>query len=401
MKKLFALLLVSLLAVVPLLASAEVTLTMGSWRPDDYAQMNELLAAYKEIAPDVTISFEPTINVDYNATLRLQLDNGTGPDLFTTRSFANGLDLYKSGFLADLTDVPGIKENFIDNNRAPWSDEGVTYSLPFAAVSHGVYYNIDIFNANNLAVPATWEDFMAVCQALKDAGIIPIGNGVADEWDILECVFCSMISNYIGGAEERIKFETGERKMTDPAFVEALTDLQGLAQYLPADFSAVAYNDGSNLFGLGQCAMYIDGSWSAGVYDDVDFEWSVFPVPAREGRETIIPFHPDMGIAVNAASPNAEAAKAFVAWLATPEGAQVAADKLPKGFFPMIDASINISEEHCQAFLVMNEGRQTDCRFVFAKLTQLYTPMNQEIIKVLKGEQTPEGAAEALAALLP
>ncbi|MCL1854141.1 MAG: extracellular solute-binding protein [Clostridia bacterium] len=400
MKKLLALLLVSLL-VVPLAASAEATLTMGSWRPDDSVQMNELLAAYKEIAPDVTISFEPTINVDYNATLRLQLDSGTGPDLFTTRSFANGLDLYKAGFLADLTDVPGITENFIENNRAPWSDDGTTYSLPFAAVSHGVYYNIDIFKANNLTVPATWEDFMAVCQTLKDAGIIPIGNGVADEWDILECVFCSMISNYIGGAEERVKFETGERKLTDPAFVEALVDLQSLAQYLPADFSAVAYNDGSNLFGLGQCAMYIDGSWSAGVYDDVDFVWSVFPVPAREGRETIIPFHPDMGIAVNAASPNAEAAKAFVAWLATPEGAQVAADKLPKGFFPMIDASINISEEHCQAFLAMNEGSQTDCRFVFAKLTQLYTPMNQEIIKVLKGEQTPEGAAEVLAALLP
>ena len=401
MKKFLALLLVSLLVVVPLAASAEAMLTMGSWRPDDSVQMNELLAAYKEIAPDVTISFEPTINVDYNATLRLQLDSGTGPDLFTTRSFANGLDLYKAGFLTDLTHVPGILENFIENNRAPWSDEGTTYSLPFAAVSHGVYFNIDIFKANNLAVPATWEDFMAVCQALKDAGIIPIGNGVADEWDILECVFCSMIPNYIGGAEERIKFETGERKLTDPAFVEALTDLQSLAQYLPADFSAVAYNDGSNLFGLGQCAMYIDGSWSAGVYDDVEFEWSVFPVPARAGRETIIPFHPDMGIAVNAASPNAEAAKAFVAWLATPEGAQVAADKLPKGFFPMIDASINISEEHCQAFLAMNEGLQTDCRFVFAKLTQLYTPMNQEIIKVLKGEQTPEGAAEVLAALLP
>ena len=94
MKKLLALLLVSLLAVVPLLATAEVTLTMGSWRPDDTVQMNDLFAAYHELFPEVTIIYEPTINVDYNATLRLQLDSGIGPDLFATRSFAGGLNLF-------------------------------------------------------------------------------------------------------------------------------------------------------------------------------------------------------------------------------------------------------------------------------------------------------------------
>lgn len=401
MKKLFALLLVSLLAVVPLFASAEVTLTMGSWRPDDSVQMNELFATYHELFPDVTITFEPTINVDYNATLRLQLESGIGPDQFTTRSFAGGLDLYNQGYLADITNVPGILENFIENNRAPWSDGGVVYSLPFAAVSHGVYYNQDIFAANDLSVPNTWEEFIAVCEALLDAGITPLANGVADEWDILECVFCSMIPNYIGGAAGRAQFESGERALTDPAFVQALTDYASLAPFLPADFSAVTYNDSSNLFGLGQSAMFIDGSWSAGVYDDVDFEWSVFPVPARAGSDTIIPFHPDMGIAVNAASANIEAAKDFIAWLATPEGAQIASDKLPLGFFPMISAPIVIEDPHAMAFLAMNEGRETDCRFVFAKLTNLYSPMNQEIIKLLKGEQTPEGVAEAMAALMP
>ena len=63
----------------------EVSLTMGSWRTDDVEQMNRLLAEYKKVAPTVTIKFQPTNPPDYNATLRLQLDSNTGPDLMYAR----------------------------------------------------------------------------------------------------------------------------------------------------------------------------------------------------------------------------------------------------------------------------------------------------------------------------
>ena len=47
-----------------------VTLTMGSWRTDDVTQITALLKEYKKVKPNVTIEFKPTLNVDYNATLR-------------------------------------------------------------------------------------------------------------------------------------------------------------------------------------------------------------------------------------------------------------------------------------------------------------------------------------------
>ncbi|MEG2931362.1 MAG: molybdate ABC transporter substrate-binding protein, partial [Ruthenibacterium sp.] len=37
-------------------AAEPVELTLGSWRTDDVAQMEKLLAAYKEVAPNVTIT---------------------------------------------------------------------------------------------------------------------------------------------------------------------------------------------------------------------------------------------------------------------------------------------------------------------------------------------------------
>ena len=74
-----------------------VTLTMGSWRTDDVAQISALLKEYKKVKPNVTIEFKPTINVDYNATLRLQLESGTGPDLMDARSYATGATLRMDG----------------------------------------------------------------------------------------------------------------------------------------------------------------------------------------------------------------------------------------------------------------------------------------------------------------
>lgn len=379
-----------------------VELTMGSWRTDDVAQMNALLEEYSRVVPNVTIKFQPTNPPDYNATLRLQLEGGTGPDLMYARSYATGIELFESGYFADCTDIPGLKENFTETALGPWQTaDGKSFAVPFAAVSHGVYYNKDIFAQEGLSIPTTWTEFLAVCEALKAKGITPLANGVADEWDILETFFLGMLPNYIGGATERVKYETGEKKMNDQAFVDAFTDIAQVSPYLPSGFEAVTYNDSQIMFNSGQAAMFIDGSWTIGVYDGVPFQWGVFAIPARDAASTRIAFHPDMAITMNAATPHPAEAKAFLEWLCTVEGVTTASAALPIGYFPMINANITLTDEHANEFLMLNEGRETDARFVWPALMDLYTPMNQAVIEVLKGAKTPQEAADAVAAVFP
>ena len=167
-------------------AGETVELTMGSWRTDDVEQINAILADYKKVAPNVNITFQPTNPPDYNATLRLQLDGGTGPDLMYARSYATGLELYDAGYFADCTDLAGM-ENFTDAAKAPWqTPDGKMFAVPFAAVSHGVYYNMDVFEKENLQIPQTRDEFIALCDTLKQKGYTPLANGLAEEWDILE-----------------------------------------------------------------------------------------------------------------------------------------------------------------------------------------------------------------------
>ncbi len=353
----------------------------------------------------MTITFQPTNPADYNATLRLQLDSGTGPDLMYARSYATGQELFTTGYFADVSDVVDLKANFSAANLAPWTAEtGEVFAVPFAAVSHAVYYNKTIFADNGVEVPNTWEEFIAVSETLKSNGVTPpLANGVADEWDILETFFLGMLPNYVGGSSERVKYETGEKKLNDDAFVNALTDIGKVTDYLPDGYEAVTYNDSQIMFNTQSAAMFIDGSWTLSVYDDVDFEWGgVFAIPAAEGNDTAICFHPDMAITMNQASAYPpEEAKAFLDWIASIDGAIIASQQLPTGFFPMISVPIPLDNAQANEFLALNVGKETDARFVWPAMMDMYSPFNQAVIAVIKGDKQPQEAADELAAMLP
>ncbi|MDR2633579.1 MAG: extracellular solute-binding protein [Treponema sp.] len=381
----------------PQAGTASVTLVMGSWRADDVAQMNNLLAEYKKLKPNVTIQFRPTNPPDYNATLRLQLDGGTGPDLMYARSYAPGQELFNAGYFADCSAIPGVTQNFSAANLAPWQmPDGKLFAVPFAAVSHAVYYNKTIFQKEGLSPPQTWEDFLALCETLSAKGYTPLANGVADEWDILEVFYLGMLPNFVGGGTERAAYESGAKKLNDPSFVASFQAMADVAKYLPKGYESVTYNDSQALFNTQQAVMFMDGSWTAGVYAGAPFEWGLFAMPAPRGRPTLITFHPDMAITYNKATKYPQECLDFLAWLASPAGAAVASKALPVGFFPMINAAITLDDPHANEFLALNKGKDTDARFVWPKFLNLYAPMNQAVIRVIKGEQTPQQAADAM-----
>jgi raffinose/stachyose/melibiose transport system substrate-binding protein len=404
MKKMIpALALIAVLSGLALVSCAKkengggIVLTMGSWRADDVTQMNRLLAEYRKLRPDVEIRFQPTNPPDYNATLRLQLDGGTGPDLIYARSYAPGRELFNAGFFADCSDIPGVRENFSASNIAPWTTaDGKAFAVPFAAVSHAVYYNKTIFDKEGLAIPQTWAEFLTLCGTLSSKGYTPLANGVADEWDILDTFFLGLLPNYVGGASERVKYESGAKKFNDAAFTAAFQAMADVAKYLPKSYESVTYNDSQALFNTQQAVMFVDGSWTAGVYDGAPFQWGVFAIPAPEGRASAITFHPDMAITYNRASKYPEECRAFLAWLASEEGAATASANLPVGYFPMISFPIELDDPHANQFLSLNTGKETDARFVWPKFLDLYAPMNQAVIQVIRGRMTPRQAAEAM-----
>lgn len=383
-----------------------VSLTMGSWRVDDVEAWGKILDAFHAQYPDITIKFDPTNPPDYNATLRTQLETGTGPDLFFVRSFATGRELFDQGYIASLKDLPGLADSVSVAANAPWAtDEGEPYAVPIAAVSHGIYYNQDLFAANNIEVPQTWEDLMAAAETLKAAGVTPFGNGTKDAWDINEVVMMALLPNVVGGYDGRMAYLNGERCFNDAEMVAAFQQIKDLTSSLPDGFEGISYYDGQQLFVQGRAAMFFDGSWSISGFekDAPEFKWSVFAVPPPAGKDQYISFHMDAAIGMNAATKNAEAARTFLAWLEGPEFAEAFGNGVP-GFFPVSKNVPTLTDPVANTFMGFNsQAKGTDIRFVWEKLLaapsgqkDAYTAMNDAVIAVLKGEQTPQEAADAL-----
>ncbi len=380
-----------------------VTLTMGSWRVDDVEQMNTILAAFTAEHPNITIQFDPTNPPEYNAALRTQLEAGTAPDLFYLRSFATSRQLFEEGFLVPLDDLEGLQENFSEANLSAWATEdGVPYGVPMIAVSHGVYYNVDLFNEVGVEVPETWEELLTVAQTIQDAGYTPIANASGDEWTIAEIVFMNLAPNFIGGREGRLAYLEGQRCFNDENTVAAFQAVADIAPFLPDGQEALTYYDSQQLFLLGEAAMWFGGSWDIPFFESEapDFEWSIFPVPAPEGQDQeYVTFHLDAGMGINAASENQEAARTFLEWMTTADFATLLGNELP-GFFPIHNQAPPLDNEHAATFIGFNEGRETDVRWAWPVLLDGapdgYTLMQNGAIAVINGDMTPQEAADAL-----
>ena len=78
---------------------------MGSWRRTTSCRWRRCSPPSTRPIPNITVSFEPTLNTEYNAGLRTALETGNAPDLFYLRSYATGRALFEEGFVAPLTDV--------------------------------------------------------------------------------------------------------------------------------------------------------------------------------------------------------------------------------------------------------------------------------------------------------
>lgn len=381
-----------------------VTITIESWRSDDLAIWNEqIIPAFEADNPNINVEFVPTPPADYNAALSTRLAGGTAGDLITCRPFDASLTLFEAGNLASLSDLDGI-DNFSSVAQSAWiTDDGADpFCVPMASVIHGFMYNMDAFAELGLTVPETEAEFFETLQAIADDGTyIPLGLGTADQWEAATVGFQNIGPNYWNGEEGRTALISGDAKLTDQAYVDTFASLAEWSDYLPNGASAVVYTDAQNLFTLGQAAIYPSGSWEiAGFNDNADFEFGAFKPPVPEGQSTCyISDHTDIAVGLNAASPNADAARTFLSWVASSDFAGIYANALP-GFFSLQDTPVTLSDPVAQEFVSWRDECESTIRNSYQILSRGEPNLEDELwatsAAVLNGELSPEDAAQRL-----
>lgn len=381
---------------------AQTVLTIESWRTDDQAIWDEkILPVFEAAYPDIDVKFSPTKPTEYDAAMNAKMEGGTAGDIVTCRPFDRALNLYNAGHLENIQSLEGLA-NFPPVAKAAWStDNGdATFCVPMASVIHGFMYNKDAFKELGLEVPTTEAEFYAALDKIKaDGNYIPMAMGTKDAWEAATMGYTNIGPSYWGGEAGRQGLIKGSAKFTDDGFVEAFRQMAKWTPYLGDGYQAQGYTDSQNLFTLGRAAIYPTGSWEiTGFQENSDFEIGAFPPPKKDADSSCeISDHTDIGMGLNPASKNKDAAMKFLAWASSPEFATLYTNAAP-GFFSLSSHKIEVENELASEFISWRDSCGLTVRVADQILSRgepsLSTDLWVKAANVINGTATPEEAAK-------
>ncbi|MGL4752928.1 MAG: ABC transporter substrate-binding protein [Aeromonadaceae bacterium] len=393
------------------LTAMSTTLTMETWRVDDQALWQQtLLPLLHKTAPDLDVKLNPVKTSEYDATLQQRLENKTAGDLIICRPYDQSLALFKAGHLVDLTDFPGM-ENFPSFAKSAWqTDTGAaTFCLPIASVIQGFFYNVDIFKQLQLTPPTTREEFFAVLERIRQDGrYLPLALAAHDNWVVSELGFLNIGPAYWKGEDGRLALIHGESTFTSAPFVAAFDELRQWRPYIgPAAESRTEAQTVAD-FANGKAAIIVAGSWSIPQFTGkVNFA-AFHPPVGKRGDACYFVDHTDMGIGINSASPNRDAAWRLLEWMSSAEFAEGFSNAVP-GFFSLSNHFFELHHPVAQQMMSWRDECDSTIR-LGAQFLSRGTPafnaqLNQLSQAVVLGQQSPQQAAaqiqQALASWYP
>ncbi len=206
-------------------------------------------------------------------------------------------------------------------------DGSGTYMVPWTGdVTDVVWYNKTIFNDLGLSVPTTWDELMAVSEAIKKSGVTPMVAGNKDQWTVGN--WASQISSRVIGEDVYAETMNGKAPMNSPEMVEAMNYLKQIADngYINDSVNALPDDEANTQFFLGKAAMITIGSWlmADAVTDAEGLDFDYFNTPALKGagdQTSVLGI--STGFMVNAKSKYIQETIDFLALVASEEGTKM------------------------------------------------------------------------------
>lgn len=166
----------------------------------------------------------------------------------------------ESGLIAPLP--PGLAGQVA--TRCTVGDE--SYAVAALGITTGIVYNKALFAQYGLDIPASYDEFLALCEALKSRGITPLGVSGKDLWH-LEFWLNHFYRADVLGAEPDFAAlcADGERDWSDPLITTMLTHYAELFRLGYVDEGWTTTPDGALPYQMaeGKVAMVFSGSWLA------------------------------------------------------------------------------------------------------------------------------------------
>lgn len=303
-------------AIAPALAQDEVLIRFFHRWPQEprnthyYTMMEEFQALH----PHVRFEVDYVLNDPYKEKIRVLVSSDDLPHIFSSWSYTFAQNLVSSGRVRELSEFYAANEEWasqlmpsqLDGFRV---DDGI-YGVPFTIDGKAFFYNKDIFDEHGLEAPATTDEFIALLDALQDAGYeTPIMEGLVNAW---------AVSHYMGSIFQRIldpevmarDYNAATGEFTDPGYIEGLEFFYTLTQYMGPIASAIDHSMARNMFAVGTVPiMYMQFAEIKMVQEEglENFGFFNFPAfPDGKGNPNALTGAPEGWMLAHNAPPEAE-----------------------------------------------------------------------------------------------
>lgn len=309
--------------------------------------MTNLVAEYNASQSDVRVEID-TSGVD---VVSASFVRGNPPDIMLANY---NFEIARFVQRCALTDLAGTDAAAsVRDDLQPLMDQygscaGRTSALPYSVMAASVIYNKEIFAAQGIEVPQTWDELIAACDQLKAAGITPFYATFKDDWTVGQ----GWYDYSLGGSIDVIDFFDGmnaEGADVGPDstvsfqndFAEPMDRMLQLAKdYVNEDAPSRGYGDGNLAFSKGEAAMYLQGPWAFSEIAKTapDLQLGTFPLPMTDDSDDLaVRVNMDLAAMIPEGSRHQEAARDFLEFLYEPQNIE-AYNESQLGFTPTEDA---------------------------------------------------------------
>jgi multiple sugar transport system substrate-binding protein/raffinose/stachyose/melibiose transport system substrate-binding protein len=198
--------------------------------------------------------------------------------------------------------------------------DGKAYFVPLEWYWWAVFYRTSIFEEHGITPPETWDEMLAACDTLSDAGIIPIAIGTKFRWTA--AAWFDYINMRLNGPEFHLDLMLGKESYDDPRVKNVFVKWRELFDHncFIEDAAAYSWQEGIVPFNQGEAAMYLMGVFildeaAEEIRDDIDF----FRFPIIDPAMPIGEDAPTDGYFMSVNALNVEGGKQFLAFLGSAE----------------------------------------------------------------------------------
>ncbi len=200
--------------------------------------------------------------------LRARVTAGDAPTAVQMLGF-DILDWGNQGALADLNDLAakeGWDEVVPDALQAFAKVDGKWVSAPVNVHStNWVWANKAVLDANGIAIPETWEDFVAAVEALAAAGVTPIAHG-GQAWQDAT-VFDAVVMSTGGPDFYKSAFiDLDEGALGSDTMKEAFDRMAFIRENVDDNFSGRDWNLATAMVINGEAGFQMMGDWAKGEF---------------------------------------------------------------------------------------------------------------------------------------